>query len=55
MTVEDLAARIAVIAKTPGWGAWARRWARDLDDQGGPWTGIYDLVKKIIEDAEKSV
>ena len=41
---------IATLSKTPGWGAYARQWARDLEaDQSGVWEGLIEAVRERLK------
>lgn len=49
---------IAQLSKTPGWGAYARQWAKDLEaDRSGVWTGLVEAVRELLKssaEAQKS-
>jgi hypothetical protein len=53
-----MVAHIAQLSKTPGWGAYARQWAKDLEaDRSGVWTGLVEAVRaslKSSSDQQKS-
>ena len=44
-----MVSHIARLSKTPGWGAYARQWAKDLEaDRSGVWTGLVEAVRSHI-------
>jgi hypothetical protein len=53
-----MVAHIARLSKTPGWGAYARQWAKDLEsDKSGVWTGLVEAVRESLKssaDQQKS-
>jgi hypothetical protein len=43
---EDTAAHIARLYQTPGWRAWARQWARELEEHpSGAFKGLVEAVR----------
>ena len=45
-----MVAHIARLSKTPGWGAYARQWAKDLEaDKSGVWTGLVEAVRESLK------
>ena len=41
---------IARLSKTPGWGAYARQWAKELEaDQSGVWDGLIEAVRERLK------
>jgi hypothetical protein len=53
----DMVQHIAQLSKTPGWGAYARQWAKDLeaDDRARVWTGLVEAVRShLASEAQKS-
>ena len=45
-----MVAHIARLSKTPGWGAYARQWAKDLEaDRSGVWTGLVEAVRESLK------
>ncbi len=46
----DMVQHIARLSKTPGWGAYARQWAKDLEsDKSGVWTGLVEAVRESLK------
>ncbi len=47
----DMVQHIAKLSKTPGWGAYARQWAKDLeaDDRARVWTGLVEAVRESLK------
>jgi hypothetical protein len=46
----SMVAHIARLSKTPGWGAYARQWAKDLEaDKSGAWTGLVEAVRESLK------
>ena len=42
----EMVHHIARLYKTPGWGAWARHWAQELqDDNSGAYAGLVEAVR----------
>ena len=40
---------IAQLSKTPGWGAYTREWAKELEaDRSGAYTGLVEAVRSQI-------
>jgi hypothetical protein len=46
----DMVAEIARISKVPGWRAWARQWAMDLDaEPSGAYKGLVEAVRESLK------
>lgn len=51
----SMVARIARLSKTPGWGAFARQWAKDLEaDQSGAFTGLVEAVRELLKSSAEA-
>jgi hypothetical protein len=47
---QTMVAHIATLSKTPGWGAYARHRAAELEaDQSGIWTGLVEAVRESLK------
>jgi hypothetical protein len=45
----DMVAEIARLSKVPGWKAWARQWAMELDaEPSGAYTGLVEAVRESL-------
>jgi hypothetical protein len=45
-----MVAEIARLSKVPGWKAWARRWAMDLDaEPSGAYKGLVEAVRESLK------
>jgi hypothetical protein len=46
----DMVAEIARLSKVPGWKAWARQWAMDLDaEPSGAYKGLVEAVRESLK------
>ena len=46
----DMVQHIAQLSKTPGWGAYARQWAKDLEaDRSGAFKGLVEAVRESLK------
>lgn len=46
----DMVAEIARLSKVPGWRAWARQWAMDLDaEPSGAYKGLVEAVRESLK------
>ncbi len=45
-----MVAHIARLSRTPGWGAYARQWAKDLEaDRSGVFKGLVEAVRESLK------
>jgi hypothetical protein len=50
-----MVSHIARLSKTPGWGAYARQWAKDLEaDRSGVWTGLVEAVREQLKSSAEA-
>lgn len=50
-----MVAHIARLSKTPGWNAYARQWAKDLEaDRSGVWTGLVEAVREQLKSSAEA-
>jgi hypothetical protein len=46
----SMVAHIAQLSKTPGWGAYARQWAKELEaDRSGAFEGLIEAVREHLK------
>ena len=49
----DMVAEIARLSKVPGWKAWARQWAMDLDaEPSGAYKGLVEAVRESLKSSD---
>jgi hypothetical protein len=49
----DMVAEIARLSQTPGWKAWARQWAMDLDaEPSGAYKGLVEAVRESLKSSD---
>jgi hypothetical protein len=49
----DMVAEIARLSKVPGWKAWARQWAMDLDaEPSGAYRGLVEAVRGSLKSSD---
>jgi hypothetical protein len=49
----DMVAEIARLSKVPGWKAWARQWAMDLDaEPSGAYRGLVEAVRESLKSSD---
>ena len=49
----DMVAEIARLSKVPGWRAWARQWAMDLDaEPSGAYRGLVEAVRESLKSSD---
>lgn len=45
-----MVSHIAQLSKTPGWGAYARQWAKELEaDRSGAFKGLIEAVRESLK------
>jgi hypothetical protein len=50
-----MVSNIARLSKTPGWGAYARQWAKDLEeDRSGVWIGLVEAVRESLKSSAEA-
>lgn len=50
-----MVSHIARLSKTPGWGAYARQWAKDLEaDKSGVWIGLVEAVREQLKSSSEA-
>lgn len=50
-----MVSHIARLSKTPGWGAYARQWAKDLEaDRSGVWIGLVEAVRESLKSSSEA-
>lgn len=51
---QRMARHIAKLSKTPGWGAYTRHWAKDLEqDKSGAYAGIVQAVRELLKSSNE--
>jgi hypothetical protein len=49
----DMVAEIARLSKVPGWKAWARQWAMDLDaEPSEAYKGLVEAVRESLKSSD---
>jgi hypothetical protein len=49
----EMVGHIARLSKTPGWGAYARDWAKHLEaDKSGVWIGLVEAVRESLKSSD---